>query len=778
MPPNESANVPQTILTLNADLSKPEASDPETRLRIMTIRGMLETNYDASMARTTWQEVESQALKLHHYALASRAEGEQGIAAFILGDTESAKKLVVRAWSLSKAEHDPAATVRYASIFGAGLVQIRRYKESLTPLNQAIDLASSKPEIAYPSIAIYAKMEALAGLRQYDEALRLANSSLTRLQGTLYDGHKAQVLITRGAIYTQKGDWATAIPDFRQSALYSRGMLNYRGITDADGRLAQAYEHTNRLPEALLAINEGIQANTMIPYELYLLPRNLAIKAEIMDRLGKTAQANVLYEKSLAIVNAMIQRAATTNIQRQLLTEMGEVYSGYFASLCNQKRYDEALQTLDEARGRVETESLEHHASQPVQSPSVEDRELTRLNLALINSDDPAQRASLTNAIYATELKTSPSAMAQETTTHPVHLTQLQHSLSPHEVLIEYVLAEPNSYALAVTENSVMFHRLPSKATIEADANLYRKEIHARKEDVPLSQRLFSELLQPITEYNKKQDLVIVPDGALHLLPFSALSDPGGYVVRSHTVAVTPSSTVFNILEQRRQSKEAVSMPYIGVAAWTQTADTRNALLRAVSGPQRSQLSALPDSKVEVEAIGADLPHPSTILLGADATEARFKNLPLDSTSVVHLALHGYADLDYPDRSALVFAPDASGQEDGLLQVREVRTLHLNAKLVTLSACNTGVGPTGEAGVANLVNAFIEAGADTVVSTLWELEDHSTEHLMTLFYSDLAAHSRKVDALRSAQLNFLNQGLSPYFWASFQIVGDPNGTIN
>jgi CHAT domain-containing protein len=125
----------------------------------------------------------------------------------------------------------------------------------------------------------------------------------------------------------------------------------------------------------------------------------------------------------------------------------------------------------------------------------------------------------------------------------------------------------------------------------------------------------------------------------------------------------------------------------------------------------------------------------------------------------------------------LIFAPDPSGSEDGLLQVREIRSLHLKAKLVTLSACNTGVGPVGEAGVANLVNAFIEAGADSVVSTLWELEDHATEHLMAVFYAQLAQHSRKVDALRTAQLDLLNQGLPPYFWASFQIVGDPDGTL-
>ena len=205
IPPNESVSIPTTLWALTQDLGRPEAADPETRLRILTIRGMLETNYDASEARSTWRDVASLAMNLHHYELATRATGEQGIAAFILGDTETAKSQVLRAWGLSKVEHDPAATVRYASVFGAGLVQIHRFKEALTPLNQAIKIAGANPEIAYPTIAIYAKIDALAGLHQYDEAISLANASLARLQGTPYDAHKAQVYLSRGTINKERG---------------------------------------------------------------------------------------------------------------------------------------------------------------------------------------------------------------------------------------------------------------------------------------------------------------------------------------------------------------------------------------------------------------------------------------------------------------------------------------------------------------------------------------------------------------------------------------------
>lgn len=778
LPPDESVSLRSNILRVTEALQLPEAQDPETRLRLLTIRGGFEIDYDAAQARSTWQEVERLALKQGHLALATRAVGDQGIAAFILGDTETAKDQVTKAWSLSKVERDPAATVRYASVFGVGLVQFHRYKEALTPLNEAIKIAAQNPQIASPTIAIYGKIDALKGLHQYDAALRLANESLSRLQGTAYDGHKTQVYISRGSIDRDLGNWNASISDYNEAINISRRITNPRGIADAGGLLAQAYEHEGNLSGALASINEAIQANTQIPDELYIVPRNLAIKAEIVGKMGNAEQSDVLYRKSIALVDNMLQHAATAGNQRQLLVEMSDIYSGYFASLSAQKRYDEALQTLEKVRGRIETDAIEHHESEPVHAPTPAERDLNSLNVALIQAEDPQERTRLLNAIYNTELRISPSALAQQTIAHPVRLAALQRALSPSTVLIEYVLAEPASYAFAITRDSVTPYSLPSKSTIETDANRYRKEILAKKQDAVLAGRLFSELLGPVKQYGTRSDLIIVPDGALHLLPFAALKDGDSYVLSTHTVDVTPSATVFDLLQKRVETQSPVTLPYVGVAAWTQPTDNRNPIVRAISGPQRSQLVPLPESQAEVETIAKDLPHPSTILLGSDATETRFKHLDLKSTEVVHLALHGYVDLDYPDRSSLVFAPDGpGGDDDGLLQVREIRGLHLNARLVTLSACNTGVGPVGETGVTNLVNAFIEAGADSVVSTLWEVDDHAAPHVMETFYTQLAAHKRKVDALRTAQLEMLNQGLAPYFWASFQIVGDPNGTL-
>ena len=286
------------------------------------------------------------------------------------------------------------------------------------------------------------------------------------------------------------------------------------------------------------------------PTNSILRPANLALKAKILDRMGRPEEADGLFRKSIALVDTMIQRASTLSVERQLLAEMSDIYSAYFAYLSDQNRYEAALQVLENVRGRLEAEALEHHSSQPLHQPTAQEQELTRLNIALINTDDPKTRDALLDRIYQTEINLGPSKLATASISHPVTLAQLQRTISPGQLLIEYVLAKPASYALAVTDSSIRAYRLKTGPTIESEVKRYREEIHAKLSDPSLGQALFNDLLAPIQEYSTHKDLVIVPDGELHLLPFSALVNHGAYVLASHTVDVAPSSTAFELLER------------------------------------------------------------------------------------------------------------------------------------------------------------------------------------------------------------------------------------
>jgi len=774
-----STSIPSQIALLRRDLDLPEAKDPETRLRILTILGMFEVNYDSGMARQTWTEVHTLANRQNHYLLAARAMGEQGVAAFLLGDIATAKKNVVRAWTVAKVA-DPGAHIRYASLYGTGLVEMHKYQEALGPLNEAIKVAGKTRGAAYPTIAVTAKIEALSGLGNNKDALALAAAELQRVSAYHLAGHLYDLYEVRAGVYERMGQWDQAASDYTQAAQYAKQLSYWRGLTQVDGSLAKAYIHHGELQPALAAINEAIAANENIPDELYFAPRNLGIKAEIMARLGNTKASNELYEKSADLLDALLSKAPTPTVERQLLNDLGIVYAGYFVSLSDQGRTEDAFRTIERARGRVEAQGLSHHEVILPHQPDAAEQNLTKLNIQLLNTDDSDSRAHILEAIYSTEQQLGAEPSSNDPAPAPVALGELQHDLSVSELLVEYVLDDPNSYALAVTRNSVHRYTLPPRDLLEEEATQYRSTLKQEKTDPSLGQRLYDGLLGGIPELKDKRELIVVPDGKLHLLPFSALVNGGQYVLTSHLVTVAPSGTVLNMLRHRSDQVVRDDLPYVGVAAWISKAPPNTVLARvhrAISGPERSQLVALPESRHEVEAIATVLPKPSTILLGDHATETNFKQLPLSQYNVIHLALHGYVDPEISDRSALVFAPENPAKDDGLLQVREIRNLRLNADLVTLSACDTGVGPVGEEGVENIVNAFVEAGAQSVVSTLWELEDHATAQLMANFYEHLGRHEGKAEALRQAQLEMLKAGAPPYYWAGFQLDGEPSGNL-
>lgn len=125
---------------------------------------------------------------------------------------------------------------------------------------------------------------------------------------------------------------------------------------------------------------------------------------------------------------------------------------------------------------------------------------------------------------------------------------------------------------------------------------------------------------------------------------------------------------------------------------------------------------------------------------------------------------------------------DAQNQNDGLLQVREIRDLHLSAGLVTLSACDAGAGKLeGQNGVASVVQAFLFSGAHSVVASLWTADDTFTAALMDRFYKYLSRGSPVGESLRSAKLELIDRfgpKAVPLFWAGFFVTGDPNIRIS
>ncbi len=286
--------------------------------------------------------------------------------------------------------------------------------------------------------------------------------------------------------------------------------------------------------------------------------------------------------------------------------------------------------------------------------------------------------------------------------------------------------------------------------------------------------------------------LIIVLDGKLNLLPFDALKDrKDHYVLESHVVTYAPSATVLHLLRHagsRRIPSVKPSFLGIGDVVYAQPKSIAKAGVTTVVANSVSDFfdigavhfPDLPGSRQELTSIAGTISGATQLLLGAEATETQFKSKPLANFQLIHFALHGVANTQFPDRAALVLGNSPDSSDDGLLQVREIRDLPFNADLVGLSACDSGNGQLlGEEGIASLERAFLLAGARSVLASLWNTDDTYTVGLMKRFYEHLMNGLDNGAALRQAKLDLLrkfsDQAL-PFYWAGFTLVG--NGKIS
>ncbi len=175
----------------------------------------------------------------------------------------------------------------------------------------------------------------------------------------------------------------------------------------------------------------------------------------------------------------------------------------------------------------------------------------------------------------------------------------------------------------------------------------------------------------------------------------------------------------------------------------------------------------LPNAQTEAVKVAAMFPD-SRALLRADASKSAVKELG-SGFSMLHFATHGRFDAQKPLRSGLYLAKGS--ESDGVLTVSDLYSLRWDVDLVTLSACETGLGKVSNGDdVIGLTRGFLYAGARSIVASLWEVDDAATAQLMESFYRNLASHDKR-EALRLAQIETRKQFPQPWYWAAFNIVG-------
>jgi CHAT domain-containing protein len=274
--------------------------------------------------------------------------------------------------------------------------------------------------------------------------------------------------------------------------------------------------------------------------------------------------------------------------------------------------------------------------------------------------------------------------------------------------------------------------------------------------------------------------LWIVPDGALHRLPWSALRDESGRPLHArYETSLVPSASLW--LRWRRAGTPRLAPAVLALA------DPARAETEGVEGARDARLSwllaggavpgRLPHARREGRAARRTLGGPSLLLSGPAASERALRGAPLDAFGILHFAAHALVDDERPERSAVLLAAGAE-DDDGLLQWPEIAALPLPGRLVVLSACRSAGGTLlqGE-GVLGLARAFFEAGASSVVGGLWPLRDDETADLLARFYGHLSAGQSASAALRAAQAEAARAGAPTAAWAGVVVLGDGRAAL-
>lgn len=636
-------------------------------------------------------------------------------------------------------------------------------------------------------------------LSEYDEAIELYDPSSNHKQLDSVDFNAPGVAYC----YQLKGDYPQAI------SLYERALRAHRQGTTPDVRLEANI--LVRSAECLIELGDWTRAAEFIAQ---------------VEKLAQNLETHSGGDIELAIVRAKVahqkgnHKLALTHLQRALETEARIFASASTNSLIppSRRSYERLYELLVEysistSDGAISTQSneiwfgfLEHMRYRSLRNFLVQVRErradvtrnarqeqvlverIDKLSRRLRQQDDETGRAQLKRAYDKYENLTlraqleEPQFLAIRAAS-PAALSEVQKTLSPGTALIEFVFAGERVLALAITRDTARGFALPvSRSALVAKTKLFRSMIfNADPSDwLPVAESLHASLIEPIEAaglLRSIETIGLVPYGCLHELPFAALAknekQRPRFLVEDYSLFQIPSATFY----AHKMRPQLSDRPKVTIAFGHDSSNDAG-------------LSDLAFAAEEAQAVAQTAS--GRALINQQATETELKRMA-STCDYLHISAHGVAEGVMPLFSRVLLEPTAT--DDGNLTVREIFELGLHTQLVTLSACETGQSFSasgndfGEQDRIGLIEAFLHAGAGSVLATLSPVSDQPTTEFMKHFYTELRAKKTKAVTLANTQRAMLRGEISlpsssrnpnflsishPRYWAPFILVGEPH----
>jgi len=359
-------------------------------------------------------------------------------------------------------------------------------------------------------------------------------------------------------------------------------------------------------------------------------------------------------------------------------------------------------------------------------------------------------------------------------------LNQLERELKKNgSSLIEFFAGKDNVYIFYLG-HSLDYKKLPvstSKLALDYLSSLKNRNYNPQL-GYDLHHSLFSDW--------DLDNVIMIGDGVFSSIPYETLlyEKPNTNNIKDWPFMLKKTSITYqyaaSLLLFKLPHKETSNALVAFAPGFNDSKNTLLATRSAADSITLGKLTALPYTQQEVAAIG-QLTH-GAVKTGNFATEYQFRNLAKNA-GIIHIASHTIIDDQNPLYSKIILKKDDQNNYDGLIHTYELYNMNLNADLVTLSACNTGIGKyyNGE-GVISLARGFMYAGVPNVAMSLWSVPDQSTSEIMQSFYKNMKDGHSKSQALRKAKLDYLSKAdnitAAPYYWAGFVFIGEPEPTTH
>jgi CHAT domain-containing protein len=577
-------------------------------------------------------------------------------------------------------------------------------------------------------------------------------------------------LYNLGVAYQRASDAGEAIRSYEKgiALIKETGLKSPTEVNLYEG-LGELYLGQKDYPRALDNLQKALEMAEKLRLESLIYQASSQIGNAYLQT-QKPAEAITYYKKAIDSVESTRSLLESEESRSSFFEDKRAIYGGLVIAYLRTKNPTEAFNYAERARSRAFLDILGSKVQLAKSGTLLEQERALQARISVLQAmmggrdADSPQTPQLTKQLaeaqqayneFLQSVKKENKEQASLMSVEPLTLKQAQEMLEPGVTMLEYFVVSNGVELWVVEKDRFRFVHIPmSRQDLVGKVTALRESVFQlgeREKFKASSQELYKLLIEPALQHVRGKELLIIPHDVLHYLPFQALvSAQDKYLIQDYPIYYLSSASLMQFTHEKRRAEgeRALIMgnPSLGDEAYN---------LRFAEREAKEVAREYPQSAVYVEA---------------EATKPRAVSLS-PKYDVLHFAVHAELNEDDPMGSALLLA--GVGKDDGRLKVGEIFSLDLKAGLVVLSACETGLGKLSNGDeLIGLTRAFIYAGTPSIVTTLWKVNDRASYELMREFYQHLKT-SKKVEALRQAQLTTMKEFPEPFYWAAYQLTGEP-----